>query len=335
LFKPNRPGYSDLAVDVADVQKAILDSDEFTEFAKQTHGKIVHWFEAHREAMESITAETKPAELIASLGDSLLASFKSAPLLDPYGVYEQLLAYWHGTMHDDVFLIMIDGWLESAKPRRTIEDKDRKLSETPDLVIGSGRSAVKYKMDLIPPSLIVGRYFAEDKAKVDVLNAAAEDAARAVEEYIEEHAVEDGLLADAMDDDKISKAMATARLKEAKREGSDPDEIKALEHIIDLYNEEASAKKTAKDAQTALEFATLKQYGDVVDGDAKVLVLDYKWLNTITSRIAGEVNSLTLDLVGRIRQLGDRYADTLTDLDAELAKFETRVASHLADMGVK
>ena len=33
LFKPNRPGYSDLAVDVGEVQQAILDSDEFKAFA--------------------------------------------------------------------------------------------------------------------------------------------------------------------------------------------------------------------------------------------------------------------------------------------------------------
>ena len=59
------------------------------------------------------------------------------PLLDEYDVYEQLMTYWHDTMHDDVFLIMNEGWLEAAKPRKTIEDKERKLSETPDLVIGS------------------------------------------------------------------------------------------------------------------------------------------------------------------------------------------------------
>ncbi len=34
-------------------------------------------------------------------------------------------------MHDDVFLIMNEGWAAAAKPRPTIEDKDRKLSETP------------------------------------------------------------------------------------------------------------------------------------------------------------------------------------------------------------
>ena len=98
-------------------------------------------------------------------------------------------------MHDDVFLIMNEGWLGAAKPRKTIEDKDRKLSETPDLVIGSGRSATKYKMDLIPPSVIVAPLLrrASRPSSTNSLQLPRKPA-RAVEEYTEEHAVEDGLL---------------------------------------------------------------------------------------------------------------------------------------------
>ena len=154
-------------------------------------------------------------------------------------------------MHDDVFLIMNDGWLDAAKPRKAIEDKDRKLTETPDLVVGSGRSATKYKMDLIPPALIVARYFAIEQAKIDDLTAAAEEASRAVEEYVEEHSGEDGLLAEAMDDDKITKTLAAARLKDAKKEGSDQEEVDALEHLLKLYETEAVAKKAVKEAQAA------------------------------------------------------------------------------------
>jgi type I restriction enzyme M protein len=334
LFKPNRPGYSDLAIDVGDVQQAILDWSEFKDFTTRVRDKVGEWFAAHRSSLEAINASTKPNDLIARLGDDLLARFKSAPLLDEYDVYEQLMTYWHATMHDDVFLIMNDGWSAAAKPRTTIEDKDRKLSEEPDLVIGSGRSATKYKTDLIPPSLIVARYFAEEEAKIDELNAKAEEAAQAVAEYIDEHTVEDGLLVAAMDDDKISKALASNRLKAVKRQGAEPDEIKALQHLIDLYNDDAVAKKALKDSQAALDLATLKKYGNLTEADVHALVVDDKWHATAAGRIAGEVNALTNVLVARIQELGERYSDTVADLDAELADLEAKVATHLADMGV-
>lgn len=335
LFRPTRPAYSDLTIDVSEVQQTILDSPEFQKFADEAKALTTDWFAAHRNALSSIDADTRPNDLIATIGDDLLGRFNPVPLLDEYDVYEQLMAYWHETVHDDVFLVMNEGWLDAAKPRTTIEDKDRKLSETPDLVVGYGRSATKYKMDLIPPALIVGHYFAEEQAKVDNLTAAAEEAARAVEEYIDEHAVEDGLLADAMDDDKISKALVTARLKIAKREGSDPDETKALQEAIKFYDAEAVAKKAVKDAQAALDLATLKKYGDLAEDDVKSLVLDDKWATTLCTRVAVEVNALTLNLVARLQQLGERYAETVEDLDVELRELEAKVAGHLADMGIE
>ena len=271
------------------MQQTILDSPEFQKFAAAARDLTAEWFAAHRDALADIDADTKPNDLIGAISDDLLARFKPVPLLDEYDVYEQLMTYWHDVMHDDVFLIMNDGWLEAAKPRKAIEDKDRKLTETPDLVIGSGRSATKYKMDLIPPALIVARYFAEragQDRRTHRRGRGSQPCRRGVHRGARG---EDGLLAEAMDDDKITKALATARLKEAKKEGSDPDEIKALEHLLKLYDAEADAKKAVKEAQAELDLATLKQYGNLTEDDVKTLVLDDKWQATITGRIAREV----------------------------------------------
>lgn len=334
LFQLNRPGYSDLTIDVSQVQQAILDSPEFQKFTQQARELTAEWFVAHRKKLEGIDEATRPNDLIAALGDDLLARFKPVPLLDEYDVYEQLMTYWHDVMHDDVFMVMNDGWLEAAKPRKIVVDKDRKLSETPDLVVGAGRSAEKYKMDLLPPNLVVERYFAKERAEVNELMSVWEEASRLVEEYVEEHAVEGGLLTEAMDDEKINKALASARLKKARHEGTDAEEVAALSHLINLYNAEAVAKKAAKEAQAALDFATLKKYGDLTEPDIKQLVLDDKWHSAIEGRVARVANSLTFALVSRIEQLGERYSDTVEALADQLGKLENKAARHLADMGV-
>ena len=334
LFKRNRAGYSDLRIDVGNVQQAILDSDEFKEFAERAQAIATDWFTSHRARLTHITANTNPNHLVTEIGDDLLRSFADVPLLDEYDIYEQLMTYWHEVMHDDVYLIMSDGWLDAAKPRRTIEDKVRKLSETPDLVIGKGRAATRYKMDLIPPALIVARYFADEQAQLDDLNASADEAARAIEEYVEENGGEDGTLAEAMDDSKITKALASSRLRTAKREGSELDEIEALQYLLNLYEAEADAKKSAKEAQDGLAQAALKQYGELTTQDVKALVLDDKWHATLVRRIATEVEALTLDLVARIEQLGERYASTVGELDCRLQKLDARVSGHLEAMGI-
>lgn len=336
LFRSNgQDGYSELTVDISAVQQAILDSAEFTAFSAKVQAQVSDRYAAHRSALELISGTTKPNDLIESLGDDLLARFKSTPLLDEYDVYEQLMAYWHTVMHDDVFLIMNEGWLDAAMPRKTIDDKDRKITETPDLVIGSGRSATKYKMDLIPPSLIVARYFADDQSVLDALNSQVDETTRQIEEHIEEHAVEEGLLADAMDDGKITKALAAARLKDAKREAAAKDEIQALNHLLALYGNEASVKKLAKDAQSKLDSAVLIQYGELTGQDVKELVLDGKWQTAIAGGIAGEITKLTHNLVARIKELGERYDETVGDLEDQLEVLGAKVSGHLADMGIK
>jgi type I restriction enzyme M protein len=335
LFKPNRDGYSDLAVEVSTVQQLILDSAEFRQSSADVAKEVGAWFESHRSALAAIDADTKPAELIAALGDDLLARFKDDPLLDEYDVYEQLLSYWHELMHDDVFLLMHEGWVGAAKPRMTIEDKDRKLSEDPDLVIGTGGKAERFKTDLIPPDLIVDRYFPDEKAEVEALDVQAEAATLASDEYREEHAVEGGPLWEAAEDGKVTKALVSARLKEAKSEDSDPDEIVALEKALNLFKTESAARKAAKEAHAALDLATLNKYGDLTEAEVRELVLDDKWKATVSSRVEGLLTFLAVSLVARLRELGARYDETVGGLEVAVDELSRNVAGHLAAMGVE
>jgi type I restriction enzyme M protein len=335
LFKPNRPGYVDLAVDVSEVQQTILDSPEFQKLASEAATLADDWYSVHRPKLQAINRNTRPNELIATASDDLLARFKPVPLLAEYDVYEQLMTYWHSVMHDDVFLVMHDGWVAACHPRQAIEDKDRKLSEEADLVIGSGKTSKKYKMDLVPPALIVSRYFAGDQTRVDELRLEAEAATQAVEEYVEEHGGDEGLLSHAVNDKgKVTQAAAKDALKEAKF-ADDDESVECAQVAIHLLQAEAAAKKAAKEAQAALDTTTLKQYSVLTETDVQTLVLGDKWATSIRNRVVAEVNALTLDLVTRIQQLGNRYAETVGDLDAELVHLSAKVTGHLADVGVE
>ena len=73
-------------------------------------------------------------------------------------------------------LIAAEGWVLASVPRDLIQDK--KVKETPDLTI----KKKKYKMDLIPPALIVARYFAEEQNFIDKLQAEQETATQTLAE---------------------------------------------------------------------------------------------------------------------------------------------------------
>ncbi|WP_237742164.1 type I restriction-modification system subunit M [Arthrobacter sp. CAL618] len=340
LFRNNgQDGYSELTVNISEVQQVILNSAEFKNFSASARTLVAEWFEAHRLELETIDENTKPNDLVGQLGDDLLARFKGTALVDEYDVYEQFMTYWHNTMHDDVFLIMNEGWKNASIPRlaRILgHDKNKKPKyEDADIQLGTRASIKRYVMDLIPPGLVVERYFPVEAHELVALEKAAELASQNVQDYAEENAVEDGPLWDAVDDsDKITQKSVAAAVRDAKA-NNDDDATKALGHMASLLKTEAAAKKSVKDATAKLDVAVVSQYGKLTESDVKALVLEDKWEMAITGGIIREITKLTHNLVGRITQLGERYDVTVGDLEAEFEELGAKVAQHLAGMGVK
>jgi type I restriction enzyme M protein len=293
---------------------------------------------SHEPLLKDIAIDDVPKEIIHTLSEDLLARFAALPLLSRYDVYQRLQDYWAETMQDDVYLIAADGWTEAARPRPIVEDQERKIRETPDLVTGRK----KWKMDLIPPALVVARFFAAEQAAIDELQAKQEAAARELEEFVEEHSGEHGLLEDAVNDKgKVSKGSVRERLKELQKDrflgAADDDsaaEIEALETCQALIDAEAEAAKAARDAQAALDSKVLARYDRLTEAEIKTLVVEDKWFAAIQSAIEGEVQRLTQGLAGRVKQLEERYADPLAELVQEVDAFSAKVEKHLKKMGL-
>ncbi|HSH43461.1 MAG TPA: type I restriction-modification system subunit M, partial [Arenicellales bacterium] len=215
LFRDNgRPGYLEASVETRQVKPTVLEHPAFQAFAERVSGVIDDWQAAHRAALHCLVAGTKPRDVIHGLSEDLLQRFTDVPLLDRYAVYQRLMDYWADVMQDDVHLIAVEGWLEAARPRGVIENKERKIKEAPDLTIGSGRKAKKYKLDLIPPGRVIARYFGEQQARLDALQAGLETATRELEEFIEEQDGEEDPLSEVKNDKgKVTKTEIPKRLK--------------------------------------------------------------------------------------------------------------------------
>ena len=332
LFADNgRAGYSEARVETQQVKAAILGHDEFESYRKRVAAILDGWRESHEPLLKGIEAGANPKTVIHTLSDDLLARFAALPLLDPYDVYQRLLDYWDETMQDDVYLIVADGWVEAAKPRGIIEDKERKLKETPDLTIGRK----KYKMDLIPPAFVVARYFAAEHTALERFQAEQDTAARELEAFVEEHTGEEGLLADAANDKgKVTKAGVKDRLKTIQHELESGEERDALMRCLALIEAESSTGKAVKDAQAKLDQRVLARYATLTETEIKTLVVEDKWLATIREAVEGEMQRLTQQLAGRAKELEERYARPLPELEQEVEAFGAKVEGHLKRMGL-
>ena len=331
MFAGNgRAGYSEARVETPQQKAGILGNREFKSYEARVAGIFEAWREAHEPVLKGLEAGANPKEVIRILSEDLLARFADLPLLDSYDVYQRLMDYWEEVMQDDVYLIAADGWTEAARPRGIIEDRERKIKETADLTI----KRRKYKMDLIPPELIVARYFADKQAAIDALQARQEAAARELEEFVEEH-TGDGLLEDAVNDKgKVTKASVTERLKAIRYEEESEEERAALKQCRTLIETEAKATKAVKEAQARLDEQVLARYGVLTGAEIKTLAVEDKWVPTIRGAIEGEVQRLTQQLAGRVKELEERYARPLPELEREVEVFGARVEGHLKRMGI-
>ena len=337
LFTANgRPGYSDPQVATPQVKTTILSHSEFTAYQQCVTAIFETWREAHESLLHSIEVSTPPRTIIDTLSEDLLNQFGGLSLLDPYDVYQKLMDYWDEVMQDDVYLITTEGWVNAAKPRDLIQDKN--LKETPDLTI----KKKKYKMDLIPPTLIVARYFVEEQANIDALQSAQEAVTQAVDEYVDEHTGDEGLLAEATNDSgNITKTSVKARLDAIQpdlmtlREAqNNDDERDALDTCLSLLETKSKTDKAVKDAQLALDQPVLARYGILTETEIKQLVIDDKWFASIQAAITGEVQRLTQALAERVKELEERYAQPMPALERSVENFNLKVNEHLLKMGV-
>ena len=330
----DRPGFLAAKVKPAGVRGTIHAHPEFEAFAATVRGIFAAWRDANIDAMRGFDRGHHPADLIITLSEDMLARFRAAPLIDGYDTYQHIMTYWAEVMQDDAYQITTDGWAAAKVLRELVRDADGKFSEEPDLVLGSGRSAQKLKAEIIPPALLVNRYFAKEKAEIDALEAKTEELDRQIEELEEEHGGEDGLFGDAKTDgDKLTAASVKARLKVIKGDYDAADERKALQAWSVLTTVKTSVVSEAKEAQALLSAKVAAQYAKLSEGDAKALTVEDKWTASVSAAVEGEINRVSQALTKRIKTLAERYALPLPVLNERIAILESKVLKHLAEMG--
>ncbi len=330
LFEDLRPGYSKLRIAKSQIKPTIFGHPEFTAFNAKATALFDQWKSANTPHLSGLDKDGHPKALIETIAESLLHTFEHAPLVDAYDVYQHLMHYWAESMQDDCYLIAADGWVEAAKPKLIIEDKSKKAKTKPDLVVGKN----KYTTELIPPELVIARYFAKDQAAIEELEAQQAALEQQLEEVAEEHGGEGGLLEDAKNDkDKLTKASATARLKEIKADKDAAEERQELQAFLSLLEHEAVLSSRIKTAQEALIVKVTAKYEQLTETDIKTLVVDDKWIATLATAVQGELDRVSQTLTGRIRELTERYESPLPQIVDEVALLSAKVDEHLKKMG--
>ena len=252
-----RPGYARLKPALTEVKRAILEHPEFFRLQKKAGRVFADWRKAATPRLIDFGKDGHPKQLIETIAEDLLARFRHLPLLDAYDIYQHLMDYWAESMQGDAHLIAADGWVKGAQPREIVRVKGKinkfTWPEPHDYLRGKRR----FKLDLVPASILVARYFVAERSAIEALDDRLAALEQQLEEVREENGGEDGSLAEVIegegDKQKITDKAVKARLKEI---GTDPlyaDERAALEQYASLMKQQSDVNAKRKAAQEDLD----------------------------------------------------------------------------------
>ncbi len=303
LFSPDsKNGYSKLKVKTEAIKTTIFPHPDFITYSKETEEKINSWKNKYIPILKSIGPTTKPKELICQISEDLLDTFSDSKLIDKYDVYQHLMDYWLETMRDDVYMISENGWVANQ--------------------------------ELIPDNLIINRYFNPEKQAIEELEVQRDEVTGLKEEFEEEHSGEDGVLEEIKNDrGNITKTSLNKRIREIKDDKDAIDELKILEKYLGLMDRESDVKRKIRDAEKKLQKKLQAKYKELAKEEVQDILVNDKWLASITDEINTEMDRISHRLTTRIKELSERYEQTLPEIEAEVEELSKKVESHLQRMG--
>lgn len=334
LFKESvRKGYFDIVIPVDDIHQTIFDHMEFIRFKNNVQTIFNDWRKTKTFYLKNLDKAMQPKAVIKELSSSLLNQFVNIHLIDKYDVYQHSMSYWEETFQDDAYIVTADGWEAGNKIIRLQKEgkKGKNKGKKRDIAGLAGLEG-----HLIPVSLIIKTYFKTEQKTLNFLQDKLEQARAEMKEIKEEHGGDEGLLESVINEKgKITKGNLKNRIKEIKGDKEFAEEQALLEKYNEFLEKEADCKKEIKEVENDLEKKVITKYPTLSQDEIKILVVDRKWMNELETRVMSEVDRTSQVLASRVKELVERYSETLPEIEQSIEVLTAKVNKHLDQMGFK
>jgi type I restriction enzyme M protein len=294
LFAPLRKNYYKLNVGKDIVRDTVYNDPAFENYGKKIEVAYEKWQKKADKRLLNLNSETNPKAFIVEIAEKIVAEFENVKLIDKHDVYEVLLAYWQTVMADDVYLVKNDGY-EVGQELDIFYRENRKKD-------GSvSKKENGWDGKIIPKELIIATFFAEEKLAVD-------EAQRFIDE-------------------------AQSRLDELGEQESEDEETIDDKEKTKLKKELSEKTKLVKALAQQLDDKTKAKYVELTLEQIKDLLINRKWHTAIYEGIYALYKTVSQSITERIVEIAERYEQTLPELETAVADYETKVKSHLKEMG--
>jgi type I restriction enzyme M protein len=325
LKKGTRSGYLDFSVDTTEINKVIHSNLDVDRFKNDIIKEFEVWKKAAIKSLEGIDKDTRPKIFIKDISEKILDCFKQTNLVDEYAIYQGFMQYWDSTMKDDLYLIVENGWVESAKPRKM----EAKSKELVDFQVKKD----KFHSETLPSSIIIKAFLSKEDDALAKAEAKLEAVSEELAEFCESNSGDEDLISEYFNaKGRIIKKDLTTALKD---KSLDKEVVELLNQYKALVDKEDALKEVKKKCDEELTRNIIEKYRNLDEKDAKNLIIENKWIDAVSVVVCGQLDQLIQIFTKRLVELQDRYKSPLPAVEEKREELSHSVREHLEAMGMQ
>lgn len=325
LKNGTRKGYLDFLVATAEINKLIHSNSDVDAFKKDVVNEFEVWKKTAVRSLKDIHKGTRPKIFVKEISEKILECFKATNLVDEYAIYQGFMQYWDSTMKDDLYLIVENGWVESAKPNKM----EAKSKETIDFQVKKD----KFHSETLPSSVLIKVFFVNEADALSKAEADLEAVSEEIAEFYESNSGDEDLISEFFNaKGRIVKKDLTTALKDKTLEN---ETILLLNQYKALIEKEELLKEAKKKLDEELTTKIIESYKNLDETVAKNLIVESKWIEAVSEVVHGQLDQLIQIFTKRLIELEDRYKNPLPTIEKKREELSNSVHKHLEAMGMK
>ncbi|ELJ4821184.1 type I restriction-modification system subunit M [Listeria monocytogenes] len=334
-LKPIRDGYVQLEKTIDELTNEVLTDKNITTKSDIIREKSEAFIELYWKKLHEINniVDVNPLmeEMLVNIKE-LLSSFDG---IDVYDGYQVIAEVWKNSLTHDAELIAGGGFYtigRTREPNMVTKGSGNKKREEQDGWVGA----------IVPNELIAKRFYSEELQIIEDKKARLTAVEAELSELVEVAKIEDSeenivlfesikKNAEGESQDSFESKTVKAELKRVTKESSSYELLKKADGLI---AEKSSLGKEIKAKENELKEAVYERILVLTDEEIDELVFE-KWFGTMVDDLVKLIELPLKKELDIIKQLHERYAETLDDIDEESKKLENELEKLMSELVVR
>lgn len=331
-FSVKRPGYLQLNQSIEEFSEAVLSSSSVQETSVRMKEAVQAYLERYWKKLQQLNKATTVKELKDQMLREIKECLAQFDQVDIYGGYQIIAEIWTKYLDHDAELIQTLGFYQAGRTREAN-------------MISKGKNKEKvqdgWKGVVISNALIAEMCYATEEAAIEESKRRMAEIDSELGDLVENAKVEDSDEYHALFDvlkkndegeaqDSFDKKLVTNRLKEIDESFSDYALVKQVDH---LFKEKGALNRTIKQQELGLKEQVSDRIEVLTDEEIDRLLYQ-KWFGFVLDKALELIESPLKAEIAVIKELHERYADTVENIDEEIAVLEKELANLMKELVV-